>query len=442
MFKGPGAKKYDFSNFNPYVVGAIIFVICYLGSKNTYYDQFYRVSQLPKDRNEMGLIHDVSIVPKINQFFINYSMSYIFTVTIENFGSSISIILRHKDFTVRFQKNNYFDYQFFNNKASFYILSPVFGDSLISLNHLKGEIASLHHNITHINLLFPGFSLASNLPNYYHFNHVVFMSDEMHTFFTVNVDINNSMISLGYRRSIRVSKNRGRAKDFCTPKKKCQTVEKLTFVLLAPNDILFNFNHMFITLLNPIVDIMKKEYNPRFYIHTNLNETSNHPVLMKYLEFFNRETVNVISKYDITYFHELRLWKNVLHDFSAFRELIGQEINAIQSEKNLIVFVSESEIDNVKEIASKICEGCKYKVVKPEISKEAISEIRKAQILVTSKENTHLMFSLNENSEVYIFDSSFTEDDDWIKDMALNLNVIVKKITGNINDVDMNAPEL
>ena len=162
MFNGPGAKKYDFSNFNPLIVGAVILLICYLGSKNTYYDQFYHVSQLPENRNELSVIK--SIVPEIagNKVLFNISLQFTFKITFENFRQSFSIKIDHYGFRSIHYHNNLFDYQLnSNNYLSGFALSSVFGPVNVTYYYLDEKIAQLNTNIPGIHLLFPGNTIIS-----------------------------------------------------------------------------------------------------------------------------------------------------------------------------------------------------------------------------------------------------------------------------------------
>lgn len=450
MFNGPGAKKYDFSHLNPLIVGAFILLICYLGSKNTFYDQFFKVSQLPENRNELSIIEN--IIPSIsgNKVLFNISLHYTFKITYENFRNSFIIKIKHNGFTSVHRHYNMFDYQIDSNRfLSGFALSSIFGDVNISYNYLDEEIAQVKTNIPGIQLLFPGNTLVSKKADHYHFSNVfINKKNELNVYFQTEIVCDSNWIQFENGRTLPLVQLKKTPSEQCSMEGQCVSYDRTTHLFSIPlNSTVHN---VFLSLFNPISEFSNQGQDKIVILSApDLNEKM-YQLILEMIPLFGTN-IELLNSKNPNFFKELRIRNKISHNFKKLTQKIVKN-GDLQDRfvDNELVIVTDEDTKNLiskekaKEISSLICSsingGCNVEFIEFASNENVVSKISKAHFLILPKKKAHFIFPLKNNAKAFLISDQQTDndnnDDKWINDMAKDLSInvsFVKYENGNFD---------
>jgi len=183
MFQGPDAKKYDLSKCNPILVFLFLFIICYLGGKNTYNDKFFRISQLPENRNELSLIKEIEYAIEGNKVSFRIVVDYVFQITLDNFLNSLNIVVKSGIVVNILRKDQFLDMKIEQNNITFYIVTQLYGNTTFSLQYHNIIIKEEVRTIDKIHWAFGGKTCAIGNSNKTDFFDVCFNNGTLFTYF-------------------------------------------------------------------------------------------------------------------------------------------------------------------------------------------------------------------------------------------------------------------
>lgn len=424
MFDVPGAKKYDFSGFNFYIVSAVLLLICYLGNKNTYFNQFYRVNQLPENRTELSILKSYDINLKGSQIFINLTIDYIFSITLENFLRSFSLEIQQYGFISIHKRNNFIDFKIDGNKISFFTISSIYGDLNISLKYLNTTISKQSFNIKGISLLYPGSTLLSKSQNRIHFTNVFYtenMTLGLHFVSPFTMDPN--FIRFPHFRTIPAIHLPKNAKEQCQVSI-CRSFDNDVHLFSAPAQSVFNPYYLFLSLSNPITDFLERNPKAMFAIY---GYKVKHPLINNIAESFG-DKVMLLDPTSRVYFKELNIEFHTSRSFDSYLKVIlGDEINqAVNDNKIVILNSNHLQPEKEKKIVETVCgdeHQCEYEVLPFDFSRETIRKINQAKYLVTDMDNAYYMFALQKNSKVLLISNKLDQQHQWILSLAKDLKL-------------------
>ena len=151
MFRSKDAKTYDLSKLNPWYVAVVIFIICLLAGKNAYCDKFYRISKLPKNRNETSIVQSTFFLQSKNKFHFIIKTNYIFEITKRKFRENFAISFQSSKLTYRLDESSFYSNYFPKNEWQFDILIPFTGRDIEITYFYRNTI--IKREINKVNIL-------------------------------------------------------------------------------------------------------------------------------------------------------------------------------------------------------------------------------------------------------------------------------------------------
>lgn len=450
MFNVPGAKKYDFSHFNPIIVAAVVLLICYLGSKNTYYDQFNKVSQLPENRNELSIIQDFQSYISSNKILFNMSLKFAFKITYENFRQSFTIIIDHYGFKSIYHHNNLFDFQLdSNNHLSGFALSSIFGPVNISFMYLEEEIQAKQTNIPGIQLLFPGNTLLSKKDDHFHFSNVyINEQNELRVYFQFPTEYDSDWITFENGRILKLVSVGRVPKDDCASSYSipCNTFDPITHLFAVPLDSDLNPYSLFLSIFNAIAELSKISQD-KIVIWSGSPLTEETSRLLQEMKPLLENQFEILNSQQRSFFKELRIRFKTSHNFQKLTKAILNNNYQDNYIENQLIIVTDQKSkgifsnEKVNEISSEICKsvtnGCKFNVVDFSNNVDVVSQINKAHFLILPKDKAYFMFPLCANAKVFLISEEQDDNNsnDWMSKMASDLSVDIKFVKYENNNI-------
>ena len=442
MFKTEEAETYDCSTNNFYVVALAAIILSVFGCLNTYFDQFYRCSLLPRDRNESSCVIITDYKTYKNKIYINFSLKSVFSITYENFLDSMAIVLNQSVFTSIFQKGDFFDYKREGDNYSFYVLSSIYGEVTISLNYLETELLRRNEEFPYLSYVFPGYSGSTKKFSYYRFREVAFKNNTLLTFFKTRTFIEHDEIAYESGVKIPVKYMNDRISNYCNNSQKgkyCDhwTKEIVLFTEPPPNKSPFA---TFISLLNPMAKyLLEFSDNAEIAVLSNPNFTYPCKELIKFFP-----NLKFITPTDSIEIDELIMRYRTWHSPEPFSRLFGEcqrndKLISLLLDKDTIISkynrnYNETEHDIKKlsqfflNLTSKRCNECKIQFIKPALENNTFRQIKESNYLITTKTYAYYMFALQRNSTIFVIDDEFSNEDNWLREMSFHKNLNIQAL--------------
>jgi hypothetical protein len=399
MFKGPGATAYDFSHWRPFTVGAALFVLCLLGSLNTFYDQFQRVSQLPADRDELTPLQNLSVRADANRLEIAFTLECVFSITRENFLRSLTIEQRSGIFSVTYARDGFLDYAYDGHSGSFRLLSPIWGTLNVEVRYLSTPLLQQTVVVPRILVLYPGTSLGMDAGSTVKLTQFCIRGDQLTTFFYGSVAMDD--ITFGNGRTLAQSLNTN-ANDYNA--ESCEQINESVHIFAEPPDN--NPLSLLKGLFGPIADLQRVSPGAKIAVVSN---GVDHP-FKKFLGRFNN--LIVLSTETCACFEEGVFHVANSDNVASFRA----SFQGVSTERVVTFLLSPgANVENATLVAGRICEGCTPAVLHIDDNADEITAavLRSKAIVAQSVDYLGWAFLLDAGSTLAVM-SEGTLSDPWL----------------------------
>jgi hypothetical protein len=424
MFRDKNATICDFSDCDTLLVILIGTAICFMGSFSSYYDQFYRISQLPPDRTELTPLKDIFFQNDESLFLLNLSLESIFAVTIDNFLNSMTITQQSGRFLVNYTRRDFLDFALNSGNVSFSVVSPVFGSSDLDIRYLNTSLYRQPVETERISILFPGSTLVSDRGSLILMSSFCLDGATLHSFFMPHVAITGETFLFDNGRLFKHVPHFSTAMTHYIESQgdRFDTVTGPVHLVAEPMDEGVNPFAIYSSVLNPIAEILKSEANPTIFLLTN-NATT------KFQEYANIfKNVARISPDESHCFGEAILHVGGNPKSSAFRERF---VRNATTEKIVFLLDGDTNIVNPEILA-----GEPLFLNENATIDEIAEQIAGARgIAATSQEALGYMFLLPRNGSVFLIGTEEEqEESEWISDMANALDLSFTVLEGRTDD--------
>lgn len=426
MFKGDGAITYDCSSMNSIVIVIVVFMLGLFINMNTYFNQFYKISQLPEDRDEKYSAYDIKIDNDINKVNVSFKYRNIFSITKEIFIQSLKVVLKAGNITIKFHGHEFGDYSFDETYASFNILSPLHGNVSASLMNFQSMSYSKKFKIDYIAWLYPGFSLAAELKDgIYQFSNIGLDKSNLLTFFSFNnarLEQNKFFFRNGfYFNHIQNSTN---INDNLKKNPKCTLHENKVDIFAAPPPG-SNPYDVFISVYNPISQYI--ETNPDAQILLAYDEFGYY----QYLQYIPNIKFHKVES-ECNYFREARIHLNQSNNFTSFKK----RIDKFEKKANHVVilhnFKKKPNITNLKPKLESMCPTCDVEMIKADSDDfiEFPLQITRTQGIISLSEYDigHMVFLKPKSFVIFAQKKNNMKSNSWMKKMAKDLDLYYSEI--------------
>ena len=411
MFRGRGAKTYDFSKWRPHVVAAVVVIVCVFVSGNTHFDQFLRVSRLPSDRNETSVLKDLRVSLTGNRFDIVFALKCVFTITRDHFVNSMAVTLESGIFTVTWRRPDFGHFKTFENgTGKIELITPVYGESSLSVRVLNDSLFRESNYSPRVSWLLPNMSLATDQQMTYVFDNVAFSDNKFITFFHCDVSLRDRALKFESGRVFEHNGKRENSKDFREKNPQCQVYKDPTLVLAEPsaNETAFKWA---ISVLNQVAQNQEK---PTAVL---LNEEQNE--LRELLQFFPK--VTQVPSANCTFFQHAEVRARTSHDFGVTRHAFDGP------RQDAVAFLVDNPDFDAHGLSKKLCGHCEAMVI--DMSRgyaAAVPNITRCRYIVAQRQKyTALAFLLPRGSTIYTLNE---EPEPWAKEMAFYTQTKIAKL--------------
>ena len=392
-------------------MASIVVVLCIFISGNTHFDQFLRVSRLPSDRNETSVLKNLNVSLTGNRFDIVFLLKYVFTITRDHFFNSMVVTQEAGIFTATWKRPDFGNFKTFENgTGTIELVTPIYGDSSLSVRVLDDELFRQSHYKVRISWLYPNMSLATDQHMTYVLDNVAFSDNKFVTFFHCDVSLRDKALKFESGRVFEHDGKRENSKDFREKNPQCKAYKDPTLVIAEPNVNATAFKWT-ISVLNQVAQNQDK---PTVVL---LNEEQNE--LRELLQFF--PNVTQVPSTDCSFFRHAEVRARTSHDFSATRA----SFNGPRA--NTVAFLVDNPNINTHDLSKKACDNCESIVV--DMSRgyaAAVPNITQCRyIVVQHQKYAALAFLLPKDSTIYTLNE---EPEPWAKEMAFYTQTKIAKL--------------
>jgi hypothetical protein len=360
-----------------------------------------------------------------NRLHVNFTFEHIFSITLQNFVSSLSVVQRAGHFRATYVREHFSDWRFANGFGSFSILSPLYGSTEVEIDYLTNPLRHEVANITHIALFFPGHSLATDQGGSWKLSNVCVDRGELKTFFIANVAIKGDTLVFASGR--RLVHHPVHGKGLKDKEESCKKVDGSVNLFASPqgDDPLA----MLRGVIGPIAQLRAARPGAQVLV-----VGGRHAMLEGLLK--GLPNVEVLPYDQCRCFAEAIPYFAAVDDMARLKELYGW-----QKPGNSVVFLVDRGVTvrNAQQMAERMCHGCVADVVEIGSDDIAAKVGRASGVVVRALEDLGYGALLDDKAGLAVMTDKDIEHRDWFAPLAamLRKNISIVRITRENNVIEI-----
>jgi hypothetical protein len=358
-------------------VAGVILLVAILGCCNSYYPQFFQVTRLATDRDELSIFSNLEVSNMQNHVYVRFLLNAVFSITRENFLDSLKVTQTQGMVRAIFMRRNWMDLNIHGNEVSFYFVSPFIGVSDLTIAYLETLLVSKTLMSDGIKSHFRGTTIFAEREMTFFFQNVCVSEGNLITFFSMHAEFAGNELRLPNGRVLPhhplqdtemhtwLQDNKG----------KCSPDLDSTSLFVEPSGNASNPLDIIRGLIVPVIKWRRAKPETRMNVLLNV-------ISSRYVNYLRLlDNIHLIQPNPCQCYRELSIQKDASGSIEEFRSLFDEK-----TPEDLVGFLIEdmnSNDDEEAEIAKALCPQCKaLRIDRRMPVNEKISEVQRVRGLV------------------------------------------------------------